>query len=100
MTLAAVIMVRLGLWQLDRYRLRAGTNARIDTATQRAPAPIGQVLAPPPANAGGAGAAPAEETKWSLVRVTGRYDATHEVLARSRTVDGRVGFEVVTPLVL
>ena len=32
--------------------------------------------------------------------VTGRYDPQHEILARARTVNGRVGFEIVTPLVL
>ncbi len=31
---------------------------------------------------------------------TGHFDREHEVLIRGRTVDGSVGFEVVTPLVL
>lgn len=35
-----------------------------------------------------------------MVTVTGRYDPTHEILVRGRTVGGRVGFEVLTPLVL
>jgi cytochrome oxidase assembly protein ShyY1 len=34
------------------------------------------------------------------VTISGRYDTEHEVLARDRAVDGRVGFEVLTPLVL
>jgi cytochrome oxidase assembly protein ShyY1 len=34
------------------------------------------------------------------VSVTGRYDTQHEILARARTVNDRVGYEVVTPLVL
>jgi cytochrome oxidase assembly protein ShyY1 len=32
--------------------------------------------------------------------VTGRYDPRYEILARARTVNGQVGFEVITPLVL
>jgi len=85
MILAAATMVGLGLWQLDRYHLRSAINARIDSAATRAPVPLDQVAA---------GAA------WTRVTVTGRYDPAHEILARSRTVEGRVGFEVVTPLVL
>jgi cytochrome oxidase assembly protein ShyY1 len=35
-----------------------------------------------------------------MVSATGRYDPANQVLVRGRTVDGRVGLEVVTPLVL
>lgn len=98
MTLAAATMVGLGLWQLDRYHYRSDINARIDAASAHPPVPISQVLAPP---AGGTlGAAPTSTAAWSLVSVTGRYDAAHEILARARTVNSTVGFEVVTPLVL
>ena len=34
------------------------------------------------------------------MRAAGVYDAAHEILARSRTVQGEVGYEVLTPLVL
>lgn len=85
MILAAATMVGLGLWQLDRYHMRSAINARIDSATTREPVPLGEAAT---------GAA------WTRVTVTGRYDPAHEILARSRTVEGRVGFEIVTPLVL
>lgn len=104
MTAAAVVMVGLGLWQLDRYHYRSEINARIDTASQRDPAPIAAVLAAPqPPRAGVAavaGAAPTASAAWTRVTVTGRYDPTHEILARVRTVNDRVGFEILTPLVL
>ena len=96
MSLAAATMVGLGLWQLDRYHQRSATNARIDGAGE--PVPIAAVLPRPPA--GGVGAPPAAESRWARVVVTGRYDQRHEVLARARTVNGQVGFEVLTPLVL
>jgi cytochrome oxidase assembly protein ShyY1 len=98
MVLVAVTMVFLGLWQLSRYHYRSDINTRIDAATAAAPEALADVLATPPA--GGVGAAPTHEATWSLVTVTGHYDPAHEILARARTLDGDVGFEVVTPLVL
>jgi cytochrome oxidase assembly protein ShyY1 len=35
-----------------------------------------------------------------VVSVTGHYDPAHEILARVRSLNGTVGFEVLTPLVL
>lgn len=98
MLLAAVAMVFLGLWQLSRYHYRSDNNARIDAATAAVPEALADVLAPPPP--GGVGVAPGREKTWSMVTVTGHYDPEHEILARARTLDGAVGFEVVTPLVL
>jgi cytochrome oxidase assembly protein ShyY1 len=92
MVLLAAAMVGLGLWQLSRYHERGAANAHIDAAGRARPVPLGQVLAvgqPPPAGAA-----------WTRVTLTGRYDAEHEILARDRAVNGSVGFEVLTPLVL
>jgi cytochrome oxidase assembly protein ShyY1 len=83
MAAAASVMVGLGLWQLDRYEHRSAVNARIDAAATAPPVPLADNLA-----------------AWTRVTVTGRYDPGHEILARARTVNGRVGFEVITPLVL
>jgi cytochrome oxidase assembly protein ShyY1 len=96
---AAVAMVFLGVWQLNRYSERAATNDRIDAAGSAAAVPLSGVLAAPTA-AGEAGRAPGRDKAWTKVTVTGRYDPTHEIQARGRTVDGDVGFEIVTPLVL
>jgi cytochrome oxidase assembly protein ShyY1 len=98
MTLAAATMVGLGLWQLDRYHLRAGINERIDDAAARPPAPLAQVLVAPRPAVGSVGAGPGLDASWSRVTVTGRYDRANEILAHSRTLNGQVGFEVVTPL--
>jgi cytochrome oxidase assembly protein ShyY1 len=96
---AAVAMVFLGVWQLNRYEQRAATNDRIDAADSAAPVPLSGVL-PAPAIPGRAGPAPGHDKAWTKVIVTGRYDPVHEIQARGRTVDGDVGFEIVTPLVL
>ncbi|HEX5200711.1 MAG TPA: SURF1 family protein [Actinoplanes sp.] len=96
---AAVIMVMLGNWQLRRYEERSAINDRIDAADSVQAVPLTSVLTTPTA-AGTAGASPGKGLAWTKVTVGGRYDVTHEIQARGRTVDGDVGFEIITPLVL
>jgi cytochrome oxidase assembly protein ShyY1 len=97
---AATVMVLLGDWQLSRYRERSATNARIDAAAKIAPAPLADVLPAPGTAPGTAGPTPDSAAVWTRATVTGRYDSTNTALVRNRTVNGQVGFEVVTPLVL
>jgi cytochrome oxidase assembly protein ShyY1 len=97
--LAAVIMVLLGNWQLHRYEERAAINDRIDAADSAPAVPLTSALVKPTA-AGKVGPQPDEDEAWTKVTVTGRYDAANEIQARGRTVDSKVGFEIVTPLVL
>jgi cytochrome oxidase assembly protein ShyY1 len=96
---AAAVMVMLGDWQLHRYEERSSINARIDAADSTRAIPLTSVLAAPTA-AGASGSSPGKRLAWSKVTVSGRYDPAHEIQARGRTVDGDVGFEIVTPLVL
>lgn len=96
---ACAVMVLLGNWQLSRYHERSAINARIDAAEVAAPVSVTSVLQRPTA-ASAAGPGPGEARAWTKVTATGRYDSTNEILARGRTVAGRVGFEIVTPLVL
>jgi cytochrome oxidase assembly protein ShyY1 len=101
LTLAAAgVMVILGFWQLDRYHQRTEINNRVDAGTVATPLPLHEVMSGPTGGPGTIGPAPAESARWTRVKVTGRYDQSREVLVRGRTVEGRVGFEVVTPLVL
>jgi cytochrome oxidase assembly protein ShyY1 len=97
MVLVAVGMVVLGLWQYERYQVRAQINDRIDAAGTAEPRPLADVLAPPTDRTG---AAPGEELAWTRVTATGRFDPAQEFYARGRTVHDRVGLEVITPLVL
>lgn len=100
MAAAAAAMVGLGVWQLHRYHYRTDINTRIDAGAASAPQQIGDVLAAPGSGAGSVGPAPSAAQTWSMVTVTGRYDRDHEILARIRSLNDTVGFEVVTPLVL
>ncbi|MGH3662094.1 MAG: SURF1 family cytochrome oxidase biogenesis protein [Micromonosporaceae bacterium] len=90
-TLAAV-MTGLGFWQLSRYHERTAINERIEAAGRAKPQPVTAVL--------GVSSTPSEDRAWARVKAVGRYDQKHEVLVRGRTVSGRVGYEVLTPLVL
>jgi cytochrome oxidase assembly protein ShyY1 len=97
--IASVIMVMLGNWQLRRYHERTDINNRIDAADSVQAVPFTSVLAAPTAQ-GTAGTSPGKALAWTKVTVTGRYDPAHEIQARGRTVNGDVGFEILTPLVL
>lgn len=97
---AAAVMVMLGLWQLDRYHQRSAINERIEAGASTSPVPLGQVAEEPRGPAGSVGSAPAKHVEWTRVRLDGRFDPAREILVRGRTVEGRVGFEVLTPLVL
>lgn len=90
--LLAGTMVGLGFWQLSRYQERTAINERINAAGHASPRPVTEVL--------DASRAAPDSTAWSRVTATGEYDTAKEILIRSRTVSGSVGFEVITPLVL
>jgi cytochrome oxidase assembly protein ShyY1 len=96
---AAMVMTLLGFWQLHRYEERSEINNRIDAADVADPAPLSRLLSAPAPDQQVGPAAPGD-AGWAMVDATGHFDEAHEVLVRGRTVEGRVGFEVVTPLVL
>jgi cytochrome oxidase assembly protein ShyY1 len=89
----AAVMVGLGLWQLDRYHQRSAINDRIDASARGQASPLTSVLSAD-------GQPPPESAAWTRVTATGRYDTDNQILVRGRTVNDRVGFEVVTPLVI
>jgi len=83
----AALCVRLGIWQLGRYERKKTLNAARATA-----------LATPPERWDGvAGAA---RLLGRRVIVSGRYDASPQVLLAFKERDETPGVEVVTPLVL
>jgi cytochrome oxidase assembly protein ShyY1 len=85
-------MVGLGFWQLDRYHARHAFNVRVSQAAKAAPVPLATVA--------GVGRPVRDDQEWTRVRVTGTYDPAKTVVARDRTVNGSVGFEILTPMVL
>ena len=92
-------MAMLGNWQWVRYQERSATNAAVAAGDAAVPVSVTEV-APRPVIPRRAGEAPPASAEWTRVAVTGRYDSSQEILVRGRTVNGSVGFEIVTPLVL
>ena len=92
MIAASAVMVCLGFWQLDRYHTRHTINTRIDHANATAPVPLSSVLK--------VGVRLPPEREWTRVTATGQYDPANVVVARGRSVNDNLGFEILAPLVL
>jgi len=93
--LAAVASItltaRLGFWQLDRAAQKAAMQAALATRGQL-PLLDAQALARTPAGAGA--------QHYRRVAVAGRWLAERTVFLDNRQMDGKVGFFVVTPLLI
>lgn len=75
-----------GVWQLSRLSERRERNDRIRAAMEGPEMDISDFLL-----LGGQGV-------FENVRVTGRYDTDNEVILRNRSLDGRPGHHVLTPI--
>jgi surfeit locus 1 family protein len=86
-----VAFVELGFWQLRRLHERRVFNAAVISA-EHAPAELlDRLLA--------SRARDADALAYHKVEFTGTYDAAHEVVLFGRTLAGRTGSELLTPLV-
>lgn len=88
---AAAITARLGVWQLDRARQKIELQSRIEGRA---------ALAPLAATALARSDVAAAEQHFRRVTLRGRWLAEHTVYLDNRQMNGRVGFYVVTPLLL
>ncbi|CAN5683178.1 SURF1 family protein [soil metagenome] len=82
------ICARLGVWQLDRLEERREINRRYAAGLEAPPASLETLL-----ERGGSLA-------YRRAVATGRFDPAREVILYGRTLDGRSGNHVLTPLVL
>ncbi|WP_329387125.1 SURF1 family protein [Streptomyces sp. NBC_01351] len=86
-------MIKLGFWQYHRHVHRVAQNELIDANLRAKPVPVTEVTSP--------GHEVPRADFWRAVTATGTYDSAHEVVVRMRTSnDDKVGFHVLTPLVL
>lgn len=88
----ALVCVRLGIWQLQRLSERQAFNDRVEAGLAQSPAPLDEVLAEAVADP--------EALEYRRVVVTGTYDGSEEVVLYGRTLNGRPGDHLLTPLVL
>lgn len=83
--------VLMGWWQIDRLSGRHDRNDLLERSLAAEPVAPGQLLD---------GSTPLDEdAEYRRVELTGRYDVAHQLLARTRPYEGRVGYYVLTPLV-
>ncbi|MGW2559599.1 SURF1 family cytochrome oxidase biogenesis protein [Streptomyces sp. NPDC001514] len=86
-------MVELGFWQLHRHQHRVVQNKLISDNLTARPVPVTELTSP--------GHTVPRADYWRRVTATGTYDTAHEVVVRRRTnADDRIGFHVLTPLIL
>lgn len=85
LTLAGVgLFSTLGSWQLNRAEEKRLLQASIEAQQQKPPIEYrGQAV---------------EDVRFRQIRVQGRYLADEQLLMDSRTHDGQVGYDVITPL--
>ncbi|MER5862065.1 SURF1 family protein [Kitasatospora sp. NPDC002040] len=93
--LAVVVCLFLGSWQLSRFEDQVNRHQdavrSADAATSGAAVPFAELLPDPQARV-------TTETVGRTVTLTGRYDPAHQLLVPNRTVDGKQGYYVLTPL--
>ncbi len=87
---AAGVMVRLGIWQLDRLAERRGLNAAVTA----------QLNSPPLALAGAGLDEDLTHMQYRSAVVTGTYDYADEVVLRNQVWQDQIGVYVLTPLVI
>jgi surfeit locus 1 family protein len=87
---ATALFVSLGLWQLRRLDERRMLNATIEARTLTEPVPLGAALSRFGTDPGA--------LAYRRVVVQGTYDRASEILVIGRTLNGRSGQDVLTPL--
>ncbi len=91
LVVAAVgVMVRLGIWQLERMAQRQAFNARV----------IAQIEQPPLALNSATLAADLTQMEYRAVIVSGVYDHAQQVALRNRVYENHPGIDLLTPLVI
>jgi cytochrome oxidase assembly protein ShyY1 len=92
--LAVPACIWLGVWQLGRFEVRthAGDHRASQQAAMNRPVPLAPLLRGADAHTVRAADVGREIT------VSGRYDTVHQLLVPQRTVAGKTGYYVLTPL--
>lgn len=91
LVIAAVgVMVRLGIWQLERLAQRKAFNARVTE----------QIEEPPLELTGDALGLDLTSMEYRAVVVSGMYDDTQQVALRNRAYENHLGVDLLTPLVI
>ena len=88
------VMIRLGIWQLDRLEQRRNFNARVLEQTNRLPLELNNELQ----NGSSAGIVNLTGMEYRKVKVTGEYDYDYEIALRNQAYFNQYGVHLLTPL--
>ena len=87
---AVAVMIRLGIWQLDRLEQRKVFNARAEA----------QLAEPPLDLSGQSIESDLYGMEYRSTIVSGEYDHDHQVVLRNQDWQGRLGVHILTPLLI
>jgi surfeit locus 1 family protein len=91
LAIAAIgVMIRLGLWQLDRLTQRRAFNARIITQQKAEPLTLDSAALN----------ADLFNMEYRTVAVTGKYDPAQQVVLRNQVWTNQPGVHLLTPLII
>lgn len=84
---AAAVMIRLGIWQLDRLEQRRAFNTQVESARKQLALDLneGQL-------------ADIAQMEWRAVQFAGEYDFANQVAVRNQYYAGQYGYHLMTPL--
>ncbi|HUG34196.1 MAG TPA: SURF1 family protein [Anaerolineales bacterium] len=82
-----LVLIRLGIWQLDRLEGRRAFNAQVLAARSLPPLDLNAEL---PENL--------DEMEWRSVQLTGTYDFENQIALRNRYHQEQLGYHLITPL--
>ncbi|MCP4360078.1 MAG: SURF1 family protein [Chloroflexi bacterium] len=88
--LGIVLMVRLGLWQLDRLELRRAENAALLTVLEAEPLDLAADFLPDDVT----------ELKDRQIDTAGEFDVENQVVLILKSWQGKPGVHLITPFVL
>lgn len=89
---AVAVMVRLGIWQLDRLQQRRAFNARVQTQIDQPVLELNRIVEPNALDQD------LSSMEYRDVEVTGEYDPSGEVVLRNQVWENLLGVHLLTPL--
>lgn len=85
-----VVLVRLGIWQLDRRDYKRSLNEMMAERWQMAPFDVNQSTLP----------ANLVDLQYRHIAATGKFDYAHQIIVKNASRNGLPGVNLITPLVL
>ena len=82
-----LVLIRLGIWQLDRLEQRRAFNAQVESARSESVLDLNQEL---PENV--------SAMEWRSVQFAGEYDFENQIAIRNQYYHDQYGYHILTPL--